>query len=204
MPYTTAERKLLRTRWSPGQLKLCNDSLGTDISKCSGLAVHEGRLDLRGLSITGNVVYRQYSAIDFSCCVFDGFGQFNFSTFSDCLFLLAEISNNLTSAFDHCSFELAKFSEVKVGEAFSACDFLGSRWARVLAVGATFTGCSFRGVRIGRARLVRCTFDSCDFTGAEFRRSELERTRFINSTIAREQLTDSYLEDVEFVTATTE
>lgn len=198
MSYTPAERKLLTTRWSEVQLSLLNSLLcGYPDKGTGGVLEHDQRLDLRGLSVTANLLYRRFSAVDFSCCRLKDFGQFNDCTFRDCLFVLAQITNNLSSSFESCLFQEAKLSEVTVGESFSSCDFRGSRWSRVLAVRTTFRGCSFAGARLDRARLVRCKFDSCDLTGAELRRCELEHSQFTNSTISPEQLIDTYLEGVE-------
>lgn len=196
MAYSAAERTELRARWSPARAGAVNGSLAKDIGKCEGLSRYEGRLDLRGLSIAGNVIYKSLASIDLSCCSFEQFGQFNSCRFIDCLFSSAEIRNNLKNTFDRCCFQGARLRELTMGEVFGSCDFMGSRWSRVLAVRATFTACSFRNVQFDQVKLLECRFVGCEFDGVEFRRSELGGTVFMESGVDRKQFVDCYMEGV--------
>lgn len=198
MPYSTRERKELRARWSPVRTTAVNSGLSKALSEGDGLGRHAQRVDLRGVAITGNVIYKTLAGLDLSCCSFEGFGQFNSCRFTDCLFLAADIRNNLKKAFERCSFQAARLSEVTIGETFGVCDFSGSRWSRVFAVGASFTECVFTNVRFDQVKLLDCTFKRCEFGGARFSRSELGSTVFVGSTINLEQFTDCFMEGARF------
>lgn len=187
------QSKELQTRWEPEGTKYVLDALMRGRAE-SPHGTHEGRVDLRGLTIEQPERVRinddlariakifkfekkLIRGVDLSHAVLPEW-RVHESTFEDCVFDSARLISLRTysATFNACSFRNADLREASLGApvkekaqggVYTSCDFTGADLRNVSTEDGAFSRCAFTGTRWYGTRMLTAVFENCDFRDAE-------------------------------------
>jgi uncharacterized protein YjbI with pentapeptide repeats len=208
-----ADARAWRSRWTADRLDAVNRHL-TRFWKRSGstprqpldltplgLERHEGRADLRGITLSYPLACFEVVDADFSGMRFEQAGQLGpYSRFVGCRFDRAEKPGNLREEFERCSFDRANLHRAVLGRVFVGCTFRSANLQTSLANEAGFQDCVFDGADLRHVQWYALRFEKCRFVGCKFERGSLAGSSFTGCEIDAEALeqADVLLERVRF------
>lgn len=191
-----ADVRVWRARWSADRLDEVNRSL-TRFWKRSGstarqrldltplgLDTHEGRADLRGITLSYPLACFEVIDVDFSGLRVAQAGQLGpFSRFVGCRFDRVENPGNVREEFERCSFERANLHRAVLGQSFIGCTFRSTNLETSLANAGVFRDCVFDGADLRHVQWYSLRFERCRFQGCKFGKGSLAGSSFIDCEI---------------------
>ena len=211
-PMTPAEVRLWRTGWQPEHLVAVNRRLGRWFRQepprrrppdLSGLEVtlHEGRVDLRGLTLDCPLASSDVLGMDFSGLRLVGMGQLGpFSRFENCRFDRADLRTNVREDFESCSFDRAILRRAVFGKCYAGCSFRATDLRTSLANETLFRECDFGAADLRSVQWTSCRFEACRFSDCKFGKGTLAGAVFVDCDIRPQTLNDAdvLLERIHF------
>jgi uncharacterized protein YjbI with pentapeptide repeats len=207
-----ADVRTWRARWSADRLDEVNRHLTRFWQQTSAprqpldltplrLDVHEGRADLRGITLNHPLACFEVVNADFSGLGVEQAGQLGpFSRFIGCRFDRAEKPRNVRQEFERCSFDRANLHRAVLGRLFVGCTFRSANLQTSLANEAVFRECVFDGADLRHVQWYSCRFEGCRFEDCKFAKGSLAGSSFAGCEIDSSALeeADVLLERVHF------